>query len=61
MNRQKWKRIEKILDQALCFKSLNEQKQFILKATKQHPTLRIELKDLLHAIHAAQQVGFMED
>ncbi len=61
MKREKWERIEKILDQALSLESRAEQEQFILRASNNDPNLWNEVRKLLHAIHAAQRSGFMED
>ncbi|SMO56171.1 hypothetical protein [Fodinibius sediminis] len=61
MQRSHWQKIEKILDRALAFDSLNEQEKYLEEACGDDPVLFFEIRLLVRSIHDAQRTGYLEE
>lgn len=60
MDRNRWQKIESILDEALSIKNRKSKKDYIKKACAKDPELYREINLILQSILEAEANGFLE-
>lgn len=61
MKRRQWQQIERIVDKALTFETLEEQEYYISKTCGDNRTLFLETRLLIRSIHDAQRISYLEE
>ncbi|WP_138430475.1 hypothetical protein [Fodinibius saliphilus] len=60
MEKQRWQRIETIIEESWAFETMQEKKEYAQKACSNNMQLYKEVVALLKGIHHAEKEGFLE-
>lgn len=60
MKRHHWRHIERILDKALAFDTLEEQENYIREICSDNHALFLEIRLLIRSIHDAERISYLE-